>query len=141
MVNVARAWPREKARTPPAASPDTLAPLPDAVTVTLSSRSASGVTSTTTIVVAPSSTSYEPALNATVSCATAVVACTGVSGAHALLRDPLTERTWASYVVFDFRPVIVAPMRAGVSSLTLVATSSSSVQSSSGIDTSLYLTS
>ncbi len=140
MVNVAWSSPCAMASTPPA-SPDTSTPLPDAVTVTSSSRSAEGVTSTVTVLVAPSSTPYELALNDTVNWATAVEACSGVSSAQSLLPDRFTERTWASYVVFDFRLVIDALMRTGMSALALVAISSSSVQSGAGVDTSLYLTS
>ncbi len=141
IVNSARSCPRAMARTPCVESPNNLAPVPDAVTLTLTSRSAAGVTSTVAAVFAPSSTAYEPSLNATVSCAFAVAALSGVSGAQALTRAPLTERTCASYVVFDLRPVMDASMIAGTSEVAAVAAPSNSVHSCTGADTSLYLTS
>ncbi len=64
--------------------------------LTLTSRSAVGVTITPAVVLAPSSTAYDPALNATVNFAIAVVADIGTSGAQELTLGPLTERTWAS---------------------------------------------
>ena len=119
-------------------SPDTVTPSPDTVTSTSSSRSAAGLTSTVTVTDEPSSTLYDAAPKDTVSCAAAVEASLGVSGTQALLPAEFTERTWASYGVFDFRFEMAALSRSPSST---VVTSRMSTQSDAGDVRSLYRTS
>ncbi len=78
----------------------------------------------------PSSTLYDPAPKDTVSWAATVLACTGISGTQALLPTSFTERTWASYGVFDARSVMAAFRRCPS---TMVVTPRSWVQSDSGV--------
>ena len=108
------------------------------MTPTSSSRSAAGLTSTVTVTDEPSSTLYDAAPKDTVSRAAAVVACLGVSGTQALLPAGFTERTWASYGVFDFRFEMAALSRCPSS---MVVTSRRPTQPDAGDVRSLYRTS
>ncbi len=119
-------------------SPDTVTPSPETTTSTSSSRSAAGLTATVIVTEDPSSTLYDTALKDTVSWAATVLACLGFSGTQPLLPSLFTERTWASYGVFDSRPVMAALRRCPS---TMVVTPKCSVQSDSGDVRSLCRTS